>query len=265
MKLLDLYIKPSFNNSVIKNLIHIVLLIVLACNSSKRIAPTIQVLEYAKDSLLVDVRAIDNQAAKTISIYVLDASLDKRIANLQTSLSAEAATTNYRIIGIGHTTYSNALRKRDFAPPNDTTFFGQKAGFNGRADEFISFIQDSILPIYDATADKRILVGHSFGGLFGVYVSTLDSQPFDEIYALSPSLWVNSRSFAKHYLKSDSLYIKTPLHISYGSLEQLNLVGPSIKNWQANLKDKDTSLVDIKCLKGKTHFSMIREINKLKL
>jgi len=184
---------------------------------------------------------------------------------LEDSLKAKESDCNYQLIGIGHMRFSNTLRKRDFAPPSDSSFFGVNDGFHGHADLFLAFIEDSVLTKYDAQSDKRILIGHSIGGLFGVYVSTLKSQPFDKIYALSPSLWVNHRSFAKHYEVTDSLYIHTPLHIAYGSLEQLNLVGPSIKNWQARLKEKDKSIVTIKSIKGKTHVSMIKEITRLKL
>lgn len=225
--------------------------------------PTIKVLAYANDSLLIDVREIDSNATQTTTIYVLDASLDKRVANLEAELKSKPSATNYRIIGIGHSKYSGKKRKRDFVPPNDTSFFGADAGFNGRADDFLQLIKDSIIPKYDATSNQRILVGHSFGGLFGVYVSTLISQPFDEIYALSPSLWVNHNSFAKHYSVTDSLKIKTPLHISYGSLEQLNLVGPAIKRFERNLKKSDSAVVSIKSVSGKTHISMIKEIRKL--
>lgn len=247
----------------IKHLLPISLLPLLACSSAQRSIPTVKVLAYANDSLSIDIREIKNRADSTTTIYVLDASLDKRVEELVAELKTKTTAMKYRIIGIGHSKYSGKKRKRDFAPPNDTSFFGANARFNGRADDFLQLIKDSIIPKYDATSNQRILVGHSFGGLFGVYVSTLSSQPFDEIYALSPSLWVNHNSFAKHYSVTDSLKIKTPLHISYGSLEQLNLVGPAIKRFERNLKKSDSAVVSIKSVSGKTHISMIKEILKL--
>ena len=212
------------------------------------------------DCFIIDIRFIDNGKEHTTSIYVLDASLDKRVDRLEDGLKNREDSTNYNIIGIGHTRFSNALRKRDFAPPNDTSFFGIDARFQGQADRFLTFITDSIVLKYDSLATKRILIGHSFGGIFSVYVSTLFSQPFDEVYALSPSLWVNHRSFAKHYTHSDSLYIRAPLHVSYGSLEELNLIAPAIRHFRSGLKEQDDSMVTIQSIKGKTHFSILKEM-----
>ena len=214
------------------------------------------------DYFIIDTRFIDHGMKHTISIYVLDASIDRRIDRLEDSLRNRGNSTNYNIIGIGHTRFSNALRKRDFAPPDDTSFFGAEARFQGQADQFLTFITDSIVLKYDSLATKRILIGHSFGGIFSVYVSTLASQPFDKIYALSPALWVNHRSFAKHYTATDSLYIRTPLHVSYGSLEQLNLIAPAIGHFYSGLKEQDDSMVTIQSIKGKTHFSILREMPK---
>jgi predicted alpha/beta superfamily hydrolase len=212
------------------------------------------------DHFIIDIRFIDNGKEHTTSIYVLDASLDKRVDRLENGLKNREDSTNYNIIGIGHIQFRNALRKRDFAPPDDTSFFGIDARFQGRADLFLTFITDSIVLKYDSLATKRVLIGHSFGGIFGVYVSTFVSQPFDEIYALSPALWVNHRSFAKHYTATDSLYIRTPLHISYGSLEQLNLIAPTIRHFRSSLKEKDESMVTIQSIKSKTHFSIMKEM-----
>lgn len=239
--------------------------VTLSCGSKRHTSHNLAILQYLNDSLIIDVRNINNNAAQTTTIYVLDASLDKKVSKLETELKNRKSSTNYRIIGIGHSKYSGQKKRKDFAPPNDTSFFGADARFYGEADKFLRLVQDSIISQYDSKTDKRVLVGHSFGGLFEVYVSTLTHQPFDEIYALSPSIWVNHRSFAKHYTTSESLHIKTPLHISFGSLEQLNLVGPSIKNWQSNLKTKDKLLVHIRSIKGKTHISIIKEIAKLPL
>ena len=242
---------------------NIILISVLGCSSPKIHTLTKDVYPHGTDSLLIDYRFIDNHSDSTTSIYLLDASLGKRADELEAELKTRRTATNYRIIGIGQSKYSGKKRRRDFAPPNDTSFFEANAGFQGRADLFLAFISDSILPAYDVHSDKRILVGHSFGGLFSVYVSTLEQHPFNEIYALSPSLWVNYRSFAKHYKTNDSLYIKTPLHISYGSLEQLNLVGPSIVNFNEILKPRDVPLVTVRAVSGKTHISMIKEINNI--
>gem|GEM_PF-1239866 len=157
-------------------------------------------MPIGNDSLRVQQRYIANESSRTISIYVLDAGLDKRLQRLYETLVQQEDSVNYRIVGIAHSKFSGKKRRRDFVPATEDSFFMPKAKFVGAADEFLRIIVDSILPVCDANTDKRILIGHSFGGLFGVYCATRCESPVDEVYVLSPSLWVNAGSFRRYYL-----------------------------------------------------------------
>ena len=235
------------------------------CEAQDCVATKVIPVYFAHDSLLIDVRNIDKGATQTISIYMLDAGLDKRVNRLCKVLEEKPSSVNYRIVGIGYSRFSNKKRRRDFVPPGDTTFFGPKARFVGKANDFLSVIVDSVIPTWDTLTDKRILIGHSFGGLFGVYCGTLATSPFDEIFALSPSLWVNAGSFRRHYVNSQQMRFYKPVHISYGSLEVLNFVGPSINRLKRKLKTNDNEYLDFSRIPLKTHFSMIRYIKKLQI
>lgn len=62
----------------------------------------------------------------------------------------------------------------------------------GGADRFLQFLADELIPHVESTyrtSPFRVLVGHSFGGLFAVH--TLNQRPdlFQALLAISPSLW----------------------------------------------------------------------------
>jgi hypothetical protein len=67
----------------------------------------------------------------------------------------------------------------------------------GGQDLFLEFIEKRLMPRvaerFKVDQDQRSLVGHSFGGMFGVY--TLFTRPtlFQHVVAVSPSLWWQDR------------------------------------------------------------------------
>jgi predicted alpha/beta superfamily hydrolase len=85
----------------------------------------------------------------------------------------------------------NTDRTRDLTPRTrtDTTSAFPTAG---GADNFLRFLQDELTPFIDGayrTAPYRILIGHSFGGLFVAYALLTQPDLFDAHIAISPSLW----------------------------------------------------------------------------
>ncbi len=61
----------------------------------------------------------------------------------------------------------------------------------GGADNFIKFLRDELVPFVDEnyrTEPYRILVGHSFGGLFAIHTLVHEPDLFNACIAISPSL-----------------------------------------------------------------------------
>jgi predicted alpha/beta superfamily hydrolase len=85
----------------------------------------------------------------------------------------------------------NTDRTRDLTPPmaTDTTSAFPTAG---GADQFLRFLGEELIPHVDGayrTAPYRIIIGHSFGGLFAVYALLTQPDLFHAHVAISPSLW----------------------------------------------------------------------------
>ncbi len=61
----------------------------------------------------------------------------------------------------------------------------------GGAKEFLSFVSNDLFPAIDSnyrTSNHRIFMGHSFGGLFGIYSFIENPEYFDDFILISPSI-----------------------------------------------------------------------------
>ncbi|MEO1082717.1 MAG: alpha/beta hydrolase-fold protein, partial [Acidobacteriota bacterium] len=93
----------------------------------------------------------------------------------------------------------NTERTRDLTPPwTDPSTIedqGQRAQIipdGGGADAFLRFLGDELVPHVEAsyrTQPFRLLVGHSFGGLFALHAMATQPDLFGAILSISPSLW----------------------------------------------------------------------------
>lgn len=94
----------------------------------------------------------------------------------------------------------NTDRQRDLTPPvTSEDPDARPAGKLGGAAQFLSFIGDESLPEIDRTyrtRPTRILIGHSYGGLFAAYALLNRPQLFKAYIAISPSLWWDKQALA---------------------------------------------------------------------
>ena len=73
----------------------------------------------------------------------------------------------------------------------------------GGAAQFMSFVKDELIPriesdyAADTARESRIILGHSFGGLFAAYAFTNDNAVFGNYLMLSPSIWYDNEIILK--------------------------------------------------------------------
>lgn len=96
------------------------------------------------------------------------------------------------IVGIGYVSdlaYAVAERTRDYTVPAE----GEEFVKGGGAKDFLRFVATEVKPYveehYLFDKKKQFFFGHSFGGLFGLYVLFNKSQLFQYYTIASPSLW----------------------------------------------------------------------------
>ena len=95
------------------------------------------------------------------------------------------------VVGVASTN-----RNRDLTPPSQAGNDLRFSPGGGGADAFLRFLSEELIPYVEAnyrTRSYRILVGHSFGGLFAVYALTTRPRVFNAYIAISPSLHWNNQ------------------------------------------------------------------------
>lgn len=125
-------------------------------------------------------------------LYLLDGDTHfHHITGLVEFLSRNGHIPRMLVVGL-----PNTDRTRDLTPVTTTDTAGNFPTAGG-ADRFLSFLIDELMPYVDGryrTAPYRILVGHSFGGLFAVHALLERPALFDAYVSISPSLWWNDRA-----------------------------------------------------------------------
>jgi predicted alpha/beta superfamily hydrolase len=158
-------------------------------------------------------------------LYLLDAqSSFATVTEYTRRLSFYKELPQMIVVGVGYTVDSPddivLLRARDLTP-TDPSGKGQF----GWADRFLSFMTDEVVPLvetnYRADTQDRAIVGHSLGGLFGLYTLFTKPETFQRYVVSSPSLWWDQRfmfsyeaSFAK--IRAE---LNARLYMSAGALE----------------------------------------------
>jgi predicted alpha/beta superfamily hydrolase len=111
--------------------------------------------------------------------------------------SADFLSERNRIPGLIVVGVSNTVRTRDLTPPTSTSGDVPPSIPTGGAEKFLGFIGDELIPELERryrVRPYRILIGHSYGGLFTLYSLLNRPELFDSYIAISPSLFWNDRA-----------------------------------------------------------------------
>jgi predicted alpha/beta superfamily hydrolase len=126
-------------------------------------------------------------AAKYPVVYVTDA--ERNFELVASYLDYMADNDVYpRLVVTGVT---NVNRNRDYIPRADADFDD-----TGDADRFLAFVQHEWVPFitgrFPASAN-RVMLGHSFGGVFTLHTFFTEPELFDAYVALGSSAWIADR------------------------------------------------------------------------
>lgn len=121
---------------------------------------------------------------------------------------------------------SFAAYTRDLTPTSDEDWAqASTAGPGGRAEDFLHFIENDVKHLinetYTVNRYNQTFVGHSFGGLFGLYVLFNHPDSFTRYIIASPSLWWDDAvafGFEKEYADTHNTLAKK-VFLSVGSRE----------------------------------------------
>lgn len=156
-------------------------------------------------------------------LYLLDA--EEQFFN-STGIVQFLGSYNDRIPEMIVVGITNTDRGRDLTPPILDAEAKKKAPPTyGHADAFLRFMADELVPWVEAryrTVPYRILVGHSFGGLFSAYTFVNRPEVFQAHIAISPSLWFDNEG-ALRRTEAGIRKLQHPpwLFVSWGDNEKL--------------------------------------------
>jgi uncharacterized protein len=182
-----------------------------------------------KDKYIITIRkpAGFSAAKKYHHVYMTDGGIGIGDYVLGKSKSwAAVIPANCVVIAIGHIGDYNSKRPRDFIPADITKNI--ETNF-GKADKFYLFLKNELIPTIEKQLPNkkdRSFIGHSFGGLFCLYILFKDDKLFDKHFAISPSCWANYYELDKieeAYFKKNK-QINANVTIYVGGLEFLNKV-----------------------------------------
>jgi uncharacterized protein len=130
-----------------------------------------------------------NQSSeKYATVYVLDGpDIFEVVANRCKEISDKNGVTNALVISIGY----GKDRSIDYTPT-------KVSSVTGGAPEYLKFIETQLIPKIEkdfraiSNRDGRVILGHSYGGLFGGYCFTMNNKVFGNYLMLSPSFWFDN-------------------------------------------------------------------------
>jgi predicted alpha/beta superfamily hydrolase len=210
-------------------------------HSGKKYAITISLpLGYAKSP--TEGWPFNNTPDLWPVVYVLDGNwYHGMITGIIRPMAWCGSTTDAIVVGIGYVedkdpieAFRESFTRRDFdlTPIRDESVEKSMEAAhkrpvpNGNAGNFHKFIKDELIPFieksYRADPSRRILAGHSYGGLFALFGMFETPDLFDTLIIGSPTLPYGNRftfqqeeSFAKQHKK---LPVKVYLYV--GDLEE---------------------------------------------
>lgn len=132
-------------------------------------------------------------------VILQDAGFSFPIASGTVALMGGRDIEDTILVGISHSrgVSPQVSRTRDYTPtyaPNEKGAHSLEAQkHSGKAIKYIEFMAKEVIPLiskkYRVNKNKKVFVGHSFGGLLGAYILLVNPELFDQYILGSPSLW----------------------------------------------------------------------------
>lgn len=125
---------------------------------------------------------------KYATIYVLDGKeIFEFVANKCKNISDRLSVKNAIVVSIGY----GKDRSIDYTPT-------KVSNVTGGAPQFMNFIETELIPTMqqdfnvDTARSSRVILGHSYGGLFGGCAFAVNNKVFGNYILLSPSFWFDN-------------------------------------------------------------------------
>ncbi|MCR9254328.1 MAG: alpha/beta hydrolase-fold protein [bacterium] len=160
--------------------------------------------------------------------FILDGEVLLPTVNIVQSYYSGGFTPEMILVGISN----SKNRTRDLTTSKISSMYGMPFNEeNGEADNFRKFIESELIPFVEKkypVTDFRTLIGHSYGGLFSIYLLIHHPHLFSNYLAIDPSLdWDDQKLINESKGKlSQQNYQNKSLFISLSG--QLHMQNPEV-------------------------------------
>lgn len=209
-------------------------------------------------------------------LFLLDAHYSFAIArNVVEHLVERGDLPPVLVVAVGYATGPDSVRysgtteyrrnrTRDYTPTRSMEggYGPEFQSLSGGAPEFARALREELIPFVERrfrVSDDRALVGHSYGGLFAVWIALRQPPLFDRILAVSPSLWYDDHLIFRLLDDRESLQAGELPKYFYGSVgarenrimpEDLTRLGRTLEAKHAPMQTR------IQVEEGETHNSV---------
>lgn len=153
-------------------------------------------------------------------IYLLDADYSFLLAKqIIEHLSDRNRIEEYIIVGIAYADFEyKKNRTRDYTPSyvSDGGYGAEYQKYSGGAKKFYRFVNKELMPYMSKhyrIKKNTTFVGHSFGGLFGIYLLLNHPETFDNYIIASPSLWYDDHLLLKAAKNKQTFSVNKPIKL----------------------------------------------------
>jgi len=177
------------------------------------------------------------------TIYLLDANFHfGMVTDIARGMALDEDFPEAMVVGIAYPSNGSfqtaanrayLLRSRDMTPTQDrpaekmiSRWLKVKRVQTGGADGLFQFIRDQLIPFiedrYRCNPARRVILGHSFGGLFALYAMFTDYRLFKGYVVANPSLWYADRIAFKQEAEFAKRHKRLPVKVflAAGELEE---------------------------------------------
>lgn len=148
----------------------------------------------------------------------------------------------------------NTNRTRDLTPtkaePNPPMAPKELVEQSGGGKNFLNFMEKELFPYIEAnypTASYRMLIGHSFGGLFVMNALLEKTEMFNSYIAIDPSMWWDNKKLLNTYKTTnfnDDKYNNRSLYLGIANTLDKGMDTISMKKMNGPLVDQINSNFD---------------------
>ena len=156
-----------------------------------------KVLNETRSLLIATPEGYDQEKDRYPVLYLLDGDENFiQTVGIVRSLAESERIPPMLVVGI-----ANTERNRDLTPPTQVETELRFIRRTGERIRFLQFISGELIPYVDThyrTRPYKVLVGHSVGGLFAIYVLASNPKLFNAYIAIDPTLsWNNDAAVTK--------------------------------------------------------------------